>query len=223
MSVKEAEEISEETPQQHETCAVRTLAAVSLFLSVTSLVISSVIAILVILSYFSPESDLNKIPDLCLLPPDPGPCTSSVNRRVRYLELLNDLNPRYDGLCSSGGITWPLLGTVSSSPGEDVTAMTTTLSALASAEKPAESRRRKVQRHTLCSWQHRHQYYHHHHHHQSLLQWQEHNPSTACCHLSQGLAVTEFRDFTLTLKAEVVWGIAINLYCSNTFDPLVKI
>ena len=97
MSVKEAEEISEETPQQHETCAVRTLAAVSLSLSVTSLVISSVIAILVILSYFSPESDLNKIPDLCLLPPDPGPCTSSVNRRVRYLELLNDLDPRYDG------------------------------------------------------------------------------------------------------------------------------
>ena len=81
MSVSVKGDISKETPQQHETCAARTLAAVSLYLSLTALVISSVVAILVILSYFSPKSDLDKIPDLCLLPPDPGPCTSSVNRR----------------------------------------------------------------------------------------------------------------------------------------------
>ena len=91
MSVSVNEDISAETPQQHETCAARTLAAVSLSLSLSALVISSVVAILVILSYFEPESDLDKIPDLCLLPPDPGPCTSSVNRQIRELKLLDEI------------------------------------------------------------------------------------------------------------------------------------
>ena len=92
MSVKEDEDkyISEETQQQQqqqqqqETCPVKTLAAVSLSVSVIALVISSVFATFMILSYFSPErnDDNMMIPDLCRLPPDPGPCTSSVNRRV---------------------------------------------------------------------------------------------------------------------------------------------
>ena len=87
MSVKEDEDkyISEEKQQQQqqETCPVKTLAAVSLSVSVIALVISSVFATFMILSYFSPERNVDMtIPDLCRLPPDPGPCTSSVNRRV---------------------------------------------------------------------------------------------------------------------------------------------
>ena len=85
MSVNEDEDkyISEEKQRQQETCPVKTLAAVSLSVSVIALVISCVFATFMILSYFSPERNVDMtIPDLCRLPPDPGPCTSSVNRRV---------------------------------------------------------------------------------------------------------------------------------------------
>ena len=82
MSVNEDEEkdISEEIKQ--ETCPVKTLAVVSLSVSLTALVISCVFGTLVMVSYFSPEENVDKIPDLCRLPPDPGPCSSTVNRQV---------------------------------------------------------------------------------------------------------------------------------------------
>ena len=76
MSMKDGEEIT-----QTETCSVKTLATLSLSVSITSLVIASVVVTLMTLSYMS-ESDHVAVPDLCNIPPDPGPCTSSVNRQV---------------------------------------------------------------------------------------------------------------------------------------------
>ena len=87
MSVNEDEErdISKEIKHQQDTCPVKTLATVSLSVSLTALVISCVFGTLVIVRYFSPEANDDKIPDLCRLPPDPGPCSSSVNRQVIIL------------------------------------------------------------------------------------------------------------------------------------------
>ena len=85
MSVNEDEEkdFSEENDRQHqESCPVKTLATVSLSVSLTALVISCVFGTLVMIRYFSPETNVDKIPELCRLPPDPGPCSSSVNRQV---------------------------------------------------------------------------------------------------------------------------------------------
>ena len=84
MSVNEDEErdISKEIKHQQDTCPVKTLATVSLSVSLTALVISCVFGTLVIVSYFAPDTNVDKIPELCRLPPDPGPCSSSVNRQV---------------------------------------------------------------------------------------------------------------------------------------------
>ena len=148
MSVSEDEEkdIGDGIKQQQETCPVKTLAIVSLSVSLTALVISCVFGTLVIISYLSPETNVDKIPDLCRLPPDPGPCSSSVNRKVvRYIAWSRHCHKVLNHtqfLVVSGGITCPVSATVSSSPGADVTAMTTTLSASASVEQHAGSGRR---------------------------------------------------------------------------------
>ena len=80
MSVNEDEEKDTSEEIKQETCPVKTLTIVSLSVSLTALVISCVFGTLVMISYF-PETNVDKIPDLCRLPPDPGPCSSSVNRQ----------------------------------------------------------------------------------------------------------------------------------------------
>ena len=82
MSVSEDEEKDTSEEIKQETCPVKTLATVSLSVSLTALVISCVFGTLVMISYFTPETSVDKIPELCRLPPDPGPCSSSVNRQV---------------------------------------------------------------------------------------------------------------------------------------------
>ena len=90
MSMKDGEEIT-----QTETCSVKTLATLSLSVSITSLVIASVVVTLMTLSYMSESdhvTDHVAVPDLCNIPPDPGPCTSSVNRQVfKLMKLVANL------------------------------------------------------------------------------------------------------------------------------------
>lgn len=91
--------------------------------------------------------------------------------------------------------------------------MTTTLSAWASVGQLAEWGQRAAPLWWPLWCPHHRQYYHHPR--LCRRRWPGHNPSTACSPLSRGRVETEFRDFILILKVEVVWG---NVQCVASFE-----